>query len=59
VTFSSAGRLWLGYVFVTLSKWITGPSHVFGKMRGHGPGEPADRCYLAFPGSRPVWHRTV
>src|SRR5580693_2265704 len=27
VTFSSAGRLWLGYVLVTLSKWITGPSH--------------------------------
>jgi hypothetical protein len=26
VTFSRAGRLWLGYVLVTLSKWITGPS---------------------------------
>src|SRR5712691_3287003 len=26
VTFSRAGRPWFGYVLVTLSKWITGPS---------------------------------
>src|SRR5499427_1887992 len=56
VTFSSAGRLWLGYVFVTLSKWITGPSHVLGgKEDSRGPGKPAGRRYLAFPGSCPVW----
>src|ERR1700722_4001400 len=27
-TFSRAGRPWFAYVLVTLSKWITGPSHV-------------------------------
>src|SRR5215831_3366203 len=35
LTFSRAGRLWLVYVLVTLSKWITGPSHVLDDIRTH------------------------
>src|SRR5215472_2201347 len=44
LTFSRAGRLWLAYVLVTLSKWITGPSHVLGEIGTHaatGAGAPA------------------
>src|SRR5262245_434338 len=56
LTFSSAGRLWLVYVLVTLSKWITGPSHALDEIRtpaaaGHGnpplPAFPAGRCAVA------------
>src|SRR5487761_1153620 len=36
LTFSSAGRLWLGYSLVTLSKWITDSSHAIGKIGGKG-----------------------
>src|SRR5215469_18214668 len=36
LTFSSAGRLWLGYSLVTLSKWITDSSHAIGRMGGEG-----------------------
>src|SRR5690348_14322233 len=49
VTLSSAGRLWLGYVFVTLSKWITGPITRVRQMRtlaglGNRPAAAAWPC---------------
>src|SRR5215471_11607074 len=53
LTFSRAGRLWLVYVLVTLSKWITGPSHALDEILTHTatgtrnpllPACPAARC---------------
>src|SRR5262245_31735278 len=60
VTFSRAGRLWLGYAFVTLSKWITGPSHVLGRNKDvAGPeNQPAAATWPSLA-ARPVWHWTV
>src|SRR5215471_15675333 len=55
VTFSRAGRLWFGYAFVTLSKWITGLSRAPAEYGRCGRGKPAGRSYLAFPAVRPVW----
>src|SRR5215467_6423183 len=45
LTFSRAGRLWLVYVLVTLSKWITGPSHALDEIRTVRPRELGTRCY--------------
>src|SRR5215471_8465375 len=45
LTFSSAGRLWLVYVLVTLSKWITGPSHVLDDIRTHAATGRGARRY--------------
>src|SRR5207344_3635912 len=50
LTFSSAGRLWLVYVLVTLSKWITGPSHALDENTdscGRGTREPAATAFPA------------
>src|SRR5215469_9109466 len=43
-TFSKAGRPWFAYVFVTLSKWITGPSHLVDNDSG------CDRAVNSCPG---------
>src|SRR5215469_12300923 len=59
LTFSRAGRLWLAYVLVTLSKWITGPSHVLGEYGRMRPRERGRPPLLAIPadlrGAAPVW----
>src|SRR5258708_22331257 len=47
VTFSRAGRPCLGYDLVTLSKWITAPSHMLDELR--------TACYGA--NRAPVWPR--
>src|SRR6202044_1420821 len=50
VTFSSAGRLWLVYVLVTLSKWITGPSHALDEVRtGFARGHLGMNSALGWP----------
>src|SRR5215467_12852303 len=60
VTFSRAGRLWLGYVFVTLSKWITSPSHALGKTTDDADPE-SQPAAATWPSRlpRPVGHTTV
>src|SRR5215468_10604215 len=45
LTFSSAGRLWLVYVLVTLSKWITGPSHALDELLTVRPRDTGARRY--------------
>src|SRR5882724_11317258 len=52
LTFSRAGRLWLGYVLVTLSKWITGPSHALDEYGPYGRGERGAPPLPAFPAGR-------
>src|SRR5215468_1310271 len=52
LTFSRAGRLWLGYVLVTLSKWITGPSHAIDEYGPYGRGDRGAPPLPAFPAGR-------